>query len=67
MGKYVGYMSGTGLGPGLKFRLVRAYVNGRQIYPSSSNPHPASTPENTAWQLGYDNRADSAYRYETGI
>lgn len=48
-------------------RLTRAYSDGRNIYPDSTNPHTASTPENTAWQLGYDNRADSGYAYETAV
>jgi hypothetical protein len=48
-------------------RLTRAYSDGRNQYPSTVNPHPASTPENTAWQLGYDNLANAAYQYETSV
>jgi hypothetical protein len=61
----IGYADATGLGAAWKPRLTRAYNDGRRSYPSSSNPHTSGTPEYTAWQHGYDNRADSAYKRET--
>jgi hypothetical protein len=48
-------------------RLTRAYADGRGQYPSATNPHTSGTPEYTAWQLGYDNRAAADYKYETAV
>lgn len=68
-GKAVGQTGGTTTSPGgvMGQRLTRAYSDGRNQYPSGTNPHTASTPENVAWQAGYDNRADAAYAFETAV
>jgi hypothetical protein len=50
-----------------KPKLSRAYEEGRRQFPSGTNPFAASTPQNTAWQRGYDNRADAAYKRDTAV
>lgn len=67
MKKGVSYSDGTGLGAGFKPKLNRAYEEGRRAFPSGTNPFPASTQINVAWQLGYDNRADAAYSRDTAV
>ena len=68
-GKAVGQTGGTLTSPGGQMgqKLTRAYAEGRGQIPSGTNPHTASTPENVAWQAGYDNRANAAYAYETAV
>jgi hypothetical protein len=63
--KGLGYSGATGLGPGFQPALMRAYAEGRRSFPSATNPHVTDTPKYKAWQYGYDNRADSAYQFET--
>ena len=68
-GKAVGQTGGTLTEPGgvMGKRLTRAYSDGRNQYPSTTNPFTSGTPEYTAWQAGYDNRADAAYAFETAV
>lgn len=68
-GKAVGQSGGVLTEPAgvMGKRLTRAYAEGRGQIPSGTNPHTASTPENVAWQAGYDNRADAAYAFETAV
>lgn len=56
--------AGDSVGTGINHRLIRAYNEGRRSFPSGSNPFTSGTAIYTAWQLGYDNRADAAYRFE---
>lgn len=68
-GKAVGQTGGTLTEPGglMGQRLTRAYSDGRNQYPSGSNPHTAGTPENVAWQAGFDNRGTAAFAFETAV
>lgn len=68
-GKSWGRALGVATSPGGKMglRLTRAYAEGRGQIPSASNPHTAGTPENVAWQAGYDNLADATYQHETAV
>jgi hypothetical protein len=50
-----------------KPKLNKAYEEGRRQFPSGTNPFAANTPQNTAWQLGYDNLADAAYKRDTAV
>ena len=68
-----GRQSGASTGQGRCapfFRWGRAYAEGRADFsPAGSgvNPHTATSPARTAWQNGYDNRADPTYKYETAV
>lgn len=35
-------------------RLTRAFTEGFEAGVGASNPHPAGSPENTAWEAGYN-------------
>lgn len=70
MGKWVGYMGATGLGAGLKPRLIRAYAEGRRVGraggAATDNPEDgAGTPLEAAWDYGFVHQADAAYQFET--
>lgn len=69
-GKNVGHAGATGLGPGWKPRLVRGYAEGRHTGRAGGaatlNPDDGKgTDLEKAWDQGFTNQADSAYRYET--
>lgn len=69
-GKMIGYSDATGLGPGLKWRLTRAYAEGRAVGiaggDATDNPEDGlGTDREKAWDHGYLNSADSAYKRET--
>lgn len=64
-GRHTGFSSsGSTLGFGYNPKLTRAYAEGRRSFPSASNPHTSGQPVYTAWQHGYDNRADSSQPYK---
>jgi len=65
--KGVAYATGTGLGAGWKPKLNRAYAEGRQQYPTTTTTFVAGSPQDVAWTLGYDNRADAAYKRDTAV
>lgn len=67
MKKGVSYADGTGLGAGWKPKLNRAYAEGRQAVPSGTTTFVAGSPQDVAWTLGYDNRADAAYKRDTAV
>lgn len=62
--KWVYVHAGDSVGTGFNPRLQRAYDEGRRSFPSGSNPFTSGTAIYNAWQLGYDNRANSAYKFE---
>lgn len=69
-GRFEGYMGATGLGPGLKFRLVRAYAEGRKVGKdggaATANPEDnLGTDLEKAWDYGFNNQANAAFQYET--
>jgi hypothetical protein len=64
MAKWMAHFSGDTNGTHFDPRLVRCYDEGRREFPSGSNPFVSGTPQYVAWQYGYDNRADAAYRFE---
>ncbi len=62
-GKPPSYSDATGLGPGWKPRLERAYAEGRRdALGTGGNLHQANSPADLASDHGYANRADAAYR-----
>lgn len=64
--KYLGYSGATGLGPGYKPRLTRAYAAGRVGANATDNPEDAKgTDLEKAWDYGFDNKADAAFQFET--
>lgn len=67
MKKGVSYADGTGLGAGFKPKLNRAYEEGRRAFPSGTTTFVADSPQDVAWTLGYDNRADSDYQRDTAV
>jgi hypothetical protein len=67
--KYESYDGATGLGAGLKFRLVKAYAEGRQVGKAggaaTDNPYDnVGNDAEKAWDYGFDNQADAAYKFE---
>jgi hypothetical protein len=69
-GKFIGYMGATGLGPGLKFRLVRAYAEGRRVGKAggagTDNPYDnIGNDAEKAWDYGFGNQADAGFKFET--
>jgi len=69
-GKFVGYSGATGLGPGWKPKLTRAYAEGRAVGRAgglaTANPEDTKgTPLEKAWDYGFDNQANAAFKYET--
>lgn len=67
MKKGVSYSDGTGLGAGFKPKLNRAYEEGRRQFPTTTTTFVAGSPQDVAWTLGYDNRADAAYKRDTAV
>jgi hypothetical protein len=68
-GKFRGYTGATGLGPGLKLRLVRAYAEGRKVGKAggadTDNPYDGKGNDaEKAWDYGFNNQTDSAYKFE---
>ena len=68
-GKWFGYTAATGLGPGYKPQLVRCYAEGRRVGiaggAATDNPYDGlSIPAETAWDYGFDNQANAAFKYE---
>ena len=69
-GKMLGYADATGLGPGRKPRLIRAYAEGRAVGKgggaATANPDDGKGSElEKAWDHGFDNQANAAYKRET--
>jgi hypothetical protein len=67
--KNVGYKGATGLGPGYKPRLTRAYAEGRVVGIASGaatlNPEDGlGTPREKAWDHGHTNAASADYVFE---
>ena len=65
----IGYADATGLGPGWKPRLTRAYAEGRVVGiaggAATLNPEDGrGTPLEAAWDHGRTNAGDSAYKRE---
>jgi hypothetical protein len=65
--KGVSHASATTAAAQFKPKLSLAYEEGRRQFPSGTNPFAANSPQNIAWQLGYDNRADAAYKRDTAV
>lgn len=68
----IGYSGATGLGPGWKPRLTRAYAEGRAV--GKAGGADTDNPEDTlgtdlekAWDEGFDNAADADYQFETAV
>lgn len=65
MKKGVSYSDAPALGAQFKPRMSRAYAEGRRVFPSAINPHPAGTDDQRAWNHGYVNRLNTDYKRDT--
>lgn len=68
-GKMVGYADATGLGAAFKPKLTRAYADGRKVGgdggAATLNPEDGRGSDlEKAWDHGFTNAADSAYKRE---
>lgn len=70
MKKGVSYSDATGLGPGFRPRLSKAYAEGRAVSLAggAATDNPADGLGNDlekAWDHGFDNSADADYKRDT--
>ena len=62
--RYLDYCDATGLGPGYKPRLTRAYAEGRVAANATDNPEDTKgTALEKAWDQGFTNKASADYKY----